>query len=70
MKVYFYEKNKLKYFLIVDDISIDLQKKKVYITKNKAYFSPIRFMKSKIKKEKIFIYCDKISIDFNWNRDY
>lgn len=70
MKIYVYEKGKLKYFLMVDDISIDLQKNTIYMTKNKSVFSPFRFKKTNIKKDKILVYCDEISIDFNWNCDY
>ena len=67
MKVYFFENRKLKYFTIGDDVyTVDYKKKKIYITRDGACFSPISFQKLKIKKDRIYIYCDKIELNFDW----
>lgn len=67
MKIYFFENNKLKYFCIGDDsYSIDYEKKLIYMTKEGQCFAPISFIKLKIKKDKLMIYCKEIKIDFGY----
>lgn len=66
MRIYIYEKRKIKYISLIDFYSLDIENKIIYLKLKRAKVLNTKYEKVKVKKDKVKLYFDKVNIFFNY----